>query len=118
MVLGGYSGVYILPISDDDEEALEEMRYYRKALAGSGARGMQGTDSPKKDRQPGWLLRRIPGIGPKKSEELLLKYGTVHNVFNSEDIPGALGKRIKTALGESHVAQKPPTKTRRFGNFR
>jgi len=74
-------GVYVLPLSDSDKEAVEELRYYRKALAGSGARGMKGTDTPKSDRLPGWPLRRIAGVGPVMSQKLLKEYGSVGNVI-------------------------------------
>lgn len=95
-------GVYLLPVPTDGY--LPEIAALRRALGTNGARAVSGTDQIVRERKPGWLLRRIPGIGPAKSAELLETYGSVMGVFRaalSGGIPGAISGKIVFSLEES-----------------
>lgn len=47
-----------------------------------------------KNQQLQFILESFPGIGPKKSKELLKKFGTIQNIFNAsaENLKEILGK--------------------------
>ena len=56
-----------------------------------------------RERLPGWLLRRIPGIGPAKSAELITAHDSVLGVFRAAqdgEINGTLGGKITAAWEE------------------
>lgn len=53
-----------------------------------------------KKEQLQFIIEGFPGIGPKKSKELLKKFGTVQNVINApiEDLKKILGKKAETII--------------------
>ena len=55
----------------------------RRSLASSGFRALAGTDQKKLERAEGWILRRIPGIGIKRSVELRNEYKSNWAVFQA-----------------------------------
>ena len=68
-------GVYLLPVPLT--EYWPWLKMFRKAVSASGARCLAGNDRREsRERQPGWLLRRIPGIGPDRSKRLVAEYGS------------------------------------------
>lgn len=91
-------GVYFFPVAEDDYRG--DIAALRRALAGSGTRILAGTDQVEHDRRPGWLLRRVPTIGIKKSAELVERYGTPVDVLlaaRNGEIPGVVGKKLAEA---------------------
>lgn len=50
-----------------------------------------------KKEQLQFIIESFPGIGPKKSKELLKKFGSIQNIINtpSEDLKKILGKRTE-----------------------
>lgn len=88
-------GVYWFPVAEDEYRM--DIAALRRALAGPGTRILAGTDQAARDRKPGWLLRKIPGIGPAKSAELVKDHGEPTDVLiaaRNGDIPGAIGKKL------------------------
>lgn len=88
-------GVYFFPVAEDGYGG--EIAALRRALSGPGTRILAGTDQVERERKPGWILRRINGIGPAKSAELIEKYGTPIDVLiaaRNGDVPGAVGKKL------------------------
>lgn len=67
-------GGYVLHLPEDDEKAVEFIRWYQTGLATSGTRMFTGTDLGKKPE--GTMLRGIKGIGPKMERDLLARYTT------------------------------------------
>ena len=87
-------GVYLLPVPLEDYWPWLEM--FRSALSQSGARCLAGTDRRvSRERQPGWLLRRIPGIGPDRSKRLVAEYGSSLGALIA-----AKGHRVGTKFGK------------------
>ena len=93
-------GVYILPVPMADY--LPRLLVYRRALATSGMRALAGTDiRPPRERARGWLLRRIPGIGPDKSARLINLYGSSMGALvaaQNGDVGLTLGKAVEEKL--------------------
>lgn len=88
-------GVYLLGVAS--ENYLAQLLYYRKALATTGLRALAGTDRREpRERAPGWLLRRIRGIGPVQSARLLAKWPNTMAVFEA-----ALDGRVATEFGHA-----------------
>ncbi len=88
-------GVYFFPVAEDGYG--EDIAALRRALATPGTRILAGTDQVEHDRKPGWLLRRIPGIGPSTSVKLIAQYGEAIDVLEAArrgDIPGSVGKKL------------------------
>jgi hypothetical protein len=74
------------------------LRMFRNAILTNGARALAGSDlRAPQERQPGWLLRRIPGIGAVKSAALLAEYGSTEKVFKAAR-SGRLAKFAGPAL--------------------
>ena len=95
------NGVYVLLVST--ENYLARLLLYRKALATTGERVFKGTDlHAPRERRPGWLLRRIPGIGPKKSAEAIAAFGSTGGVFEAAKarglVAGILGKAVEEKI--------------------
>ena len=91
-------GVYFFPVAEEDYGM--DIAALRRALASPGTRILAGTDQVVQDRKPGWLLRRIPSIGPAKSAELIEEYGEPTDVLiaaRNGDIPGSIGKKLLEA---------------------
>ncbi|MCH7551753.1 MAG: hypothetical protein IIA35_08685 [Proteobacteria bacterium] len=91
-------GVYLYPVPMDDY--LTEIVALRRALATDGVRVLTGTDQPTRERRPGWLLRKIPGIGPKISTDLTNQYGEPIDALiaaRNGEISGTLGERLIAA---------------------
>ena len=93
-------GVYILPVPM--ENYLPKLLVYKKALATTGLRALAGTDlHPPRERAPGWLLRRIPGIGPDRSQRLINLYGSSIAALQAAlagDVARTLGKAVEEKL--------------------
>jgi len=93
-------GVYILPVTL--ECYLPRLLVYKRALATTGSRVLFGTDlRPPRERQPGWLLRRIPGIGPDRSQRLINLYGSSIAALQAAlagDVGSTLGKAVEDKL--------------------
>lgn len=53
-----------------------------------------------KKEQLQFIIESFPGIGPKKSKELLEKFGTIQNIINApiEDLKEILGKKAETII--------------------
>ena len=53
-----------------------------------------------KKEQLQFVIESFPGIGPKKSKELLKKFGTIQNIINAplEDLGGILGKKAEIVI--------------------
>ena len=60
--------------------------------------GMKKTLNKKEQLQ--FIIESFPGIGPKKSKELLTKFGTVQNIINApiEELKKILGKKAETVI--------------------
>lgn len=90
-------GVYILPVPV--EGYLPRLQVYRSALATSGLRALAGTDRHDgKERAAGWLLRRIPGIGLRRSSLLTKAFGDTWSVFEAAkrgEVAPILGKGVE-----------------------
>jgi len=93
-------GVYLLTVPMEDY--LPRLFIYKKALATTGSRVLFGTDlSPPRERKPGWLLRRIPTIGPGKSQRLIKLYGSSLGALQAAlagDVASTLGKSVEERL--------------------
>ena len=93
-------GIYLLPVSW--EEYMPDLLQYKKALATTGLRALSGTDlRPPRERQPGWLLRRIPGIGSDKSAKLLARYGSSLEALRAAEygqVAEHFGKSVEVKL--------------------
>jgi len=93
-------GVYILPVPM--EGYLPRLFVYKKTLTTTGARVLFGTDlRPPRERQPGWLLRRIPKIGPATSQRLINLYGSPLGAMQAAlagDVASTLGKAVEEKL--------------------
>lgn len=74
-------GVYLLPVPRTGY--LPFLFSFRRALATNGYRAVAGDDRVQQERRPGWLLRRIPGIGPQRSQELTTKFGRPWQIFQA-----------------------------------
>ena len=74
-------GVYLLPVPRFGY--LPYIYQFRRALTTNGYRALAGDDRVQRERAPGWLLRRIPGIGLQKSHHLIDMYGSVFDVFHA-----------------------------------
>ena len=94
------NGVYILLVPL--ENYLPQLLLYRKALCTTGERVFKGTDlRAPRERRPGWLLRRIPGIGPKKSAEAIDTFGSTIAVFEAAlrgGVSPMLGKAVQEKI--------------------
>lgn len=66
----------------------------RRALSTSGTRIFAGDDRRDTERHPGWLLRRIPGIGAVRSAALIKRFVTTHGVFQA-----AVKGRLRAEFG-------------------
>lgn len=92
-------GVYI--VSVPEEGYLHHLYTYRRAFTTQGYRALAGTDQVMRERKSGWLLRRIPGIGPKHSAALVKAYKSSWGVFKAAKagkLTGALARNILKAL--------------------
>jgi len=93
-------GIYVLPVPR--EAYLGHLTRYKKALATTGLRALAGTDlRPPRERQPGWLLRRIPGIGVDRSARLMRLYGSPLGALQAAlkgDVESMLGKSVEEKL--------------------
>lgn len=93
-------GVYILPVPT--ERYMERLLMYQKALCTTGERVMKGTDlRPARDNGEGWLLRRIPGVGPDRSAKLIEVFGTSLDALaaaGSGRVAEILGKGVERKL--------------------
>jgi ERCC4-type nuclease len=60
--------------------------------------GVKKTLSKKEQLQ--FIIESFPGIGPKKSKELLKKFGKIQNIINApiEDLKKILGKKAETII--------------------
>lgn len=88
-------GVYILPVPPDSYWF--EVGQLRHALSKNSARIFAGTDQrPPREQRPGWLLRRVPGIGPVKSLALLGEFGSTSEVFTA-----AMSGNVHKKFGQS-----------------
>jgi hypothetical protein len=93
-------GVYLLPVAMAGY--MPELLVYRGALATAGLRALAGTDiHPARERRPGWLLRRIPGIGDERSRRLINLYGSSHGALQAAlrgEVASTLGKSMEERL--------------------
>lgn len=78
-------GVYVVQGPLVDEAIPSWVERMRQIFAGADIlRAVAGTDKKEShERKPGWLLRRIPGIGMKKSTEMHAKAGSTGRVLRS-----------------------------------
>ena len=94
------NGVYILHVPLDNY--LDRLLLYRKALCTTGERVFKGTDlRAPRERRAGWLLRRIPGLGPKKSAEAIAAFGSTMKTFEAAvrgDAARVLGKSLENKI--------------------
>jgi hypothetical protein len=93
-------GVYILPV--EMEEYMPQLHLYKRAIATTGLRALAGTDlRPPRERKPGWLLRRIPGIGPDRSQRLINLFGSPIAALHAAEegaVAPILGKAVEDKL--------------------
>ena len=104
------AGVLVLEVPDTDAGTLKYLTRLKNLLASENppARALAGTDRKQvNERKPGWLLRRIPTIGPTASIKLMDRFKSVRKVFSAEegDLRGAglsvnQVKQIQKALDE------------------
>ena len=100
-------GVLVLPLPTASLPARLWLASYRDGFAGDGWQALAGYDRPPQDRQPGWLLRRIPGIGRIHSGKLVATFGTTEAVFAAAragavrpHLGPAIEQKLLKALGE------------------
>ena len=72
----------------------------RRALSTSGTRVFAGDDRRDTERQPGWLLRRIPGIGAVRSAALIKRFSTPNGVFKAA-VKGKLRAEFGPAIEQA-----------------
>ena len=82
------AGVVVMEVPESDRGVLRYMASLKIILSAENpaARSLAGTDNrPPKERRPGWLLRRIPSIGPAASQQLMDNLGSPAAVFTATD---------------------------------
>ena len=72
-------GGYLLPVPRTGY--LPYLYNLRRALVGGAVKAIAGTDLVERERRPGWLLRRIPSVGPKRSRQMIEEYGDSWGAF-------------------------------------
>ena len=97
-------GVYVLhgPPAARDSDLTEWVERLRPILSGEKVtQALAGTDKrAPTERRPGWLLRRIPGIGDKRSQALQKEAGSTFEVLRNPNLwtTPAIAAHIEEAL--------------------
>ena len=82
------AGVIVLEVPDSDAGTLKYLTRLKNLLSSENppARALAGRDRRvQSERRPGWLLRRIPTIGPSASTKLMAKFKTVRKVLRADE---------------------------------
>tara|TARA_R110000824_G_scaffold396640_3_gene598377 strand:+ start:3927 stop:4604 length:678 start_codon:yes stop_codon:yes gene_type:complete len=82
------AGVLVLEVPESDGGVLRYMAGLKQIINSTNppARALAGTDvRVARERRPGWLLRRIPTIGPSASNKLMDNFKSVGNVLSATD---------------------------------
>ena len=82
------AGVIYIEVPESDKGVLRYIVNLKRMLSSTNpvARSLAGTDKrPPRERRPGWLLRRIPAIGPTVSVRLIEHFGSAGKVFSATD---------------------------------
>ncbi len=98
-------GVYLLPLSGDDDEALEELEFYRKALGGNAKSAIAGHDQIKKSNAPGAVLKNVQGVGPAMMAKLIEAHGTAGGVVVASkmgNIDKSIPQRVRDEIGRTY----------------
>ena len=97
------AGVLVLEVPESDGGVLRYMAGLKQIISSTNpsARALAGSDMRvSRERRPGWLLRRIPTIGPAASNKLMDNFNTVSNVL------GATDRQLhKAGLNRNQVAE-------------
>ena len=95
-------GVYVVDVPDVDLSVKMWLKVYRAALLTVPERAVIRREKGPKERQPGWLLRRVPKVGPTRSAALIEEYGSTGAVLdavrNGGVSPPSVQKVLKEAL--------------------
>lgn len=95
-------GMFIIDAADTDRAVKRSLGFAKSALGGSPVRAVARREAGPKERKPGWLLRRIPGIGLKTSSNLYEQYGTtIACLLGSSDGSWTKSERLRKIVEEA-----------------
>lgn len=96
-------GIFIIDAADSDRAVKKSLGFAKSALGASPVRAVSRREAVPKERKPGWLLRRIPGIGVKTSSTLHEQYITTMGTFSAalSTNEWASSEKIRKAIEEA-----------------
>lgn len=94
-------GVYVVDVPDVDLSVKMWLKTFKTALLAGPERAVARREGGSKERKPGWLLRRVPKVGPTRSTILIEQYGSVAAVFQAVLSDGVEPPSVQKALKEA-----------------